>query len=37
VNWRKRGSRYLVYWRLDDGAQGGQTAATKDEALDLVA
>jgi integrase len=37
VNWRKRGRRYQVYWRLDDGSQGGKTVDTKDEALDLVA
>jgi integrase len=37
VNWRKRGKRYLVYWRLDDGSQGGKTVRTKDEALLLVA
>jgi hypothetical protein len=37
VNWRKRGDRYQVAWRLDDGTQGAKTVATKDEALDLVA
>jgi hypothetical protein len=37
VNWRKRGKRYLVYWRLDDGSQGGKTVGTKEEALLLVA
>jgi integrase len=37
VNWRKRGSRYLVYWRLDDGSQGGRTVDTADEARDLAA
>jgi integrase len=37
VNWRKRGKRYLVYWRLDDGSQGGKTVDTKDEALLLAA
>jgi integrase len=37
VNWRKRGNRYLVYWRLDDGSQGGKTVDTKDEALLLQA
>src|SRR6266536_370549 len=37
VNWRKRGKRYLVYWRLDDGSQGGKTVGTKDEALLLAA
>jgi integrase len=37
VSWRKRGNRYLVYWRLDDGSQGGKTVDTPDEARDLVA
>jgi integrase len=37
VNWRKRGSRYLVYWRLDDGSQGGTTVDNPDEARDLAA
>src|SRR5215212_2910389 len=37
VNWRKRGNRYQVAWRLDDGSQGAKTLATKEEALDLVA
>jgi integrase len=37
VSWRKRGSRYLVYWRLDDGSQGGKTVATPDEARNLAA
>jgi integrase len=37
VNWRKRGNRYQVAWRLDDGSQGAKTVATKDGALDLVA
>jgi integrase len=37
VSWRKRGSRYLVYWRLDDGSQGGRTVATPDEARNLTA
>jgi hypothetical protein len=37
VNWRKRGNRYQVAWRLDDGSQGAKTVATRDEALDLVA
>jgi integrase len=37
VNWRKRGNRYLVYWRLDDGSQGGKTVDTPDEARDLAA
>ena len=29
VNWRKRGNRYQVAWRLDDGSQGAKTVATK--------
>jgi integrase len=37
VNWRKRGNRYQVAWRLDDGSQGAKSVATKEEALDLVA
>jgi integrase len=37
VNWRKRGKRYLVYWRLDDGSQGGRTVETPDEARTLAA
>jgi integrase len=37
VSWRKRGNRYLVSWRLDDGAQGGKTVDTPDEARDLAA
>jgi integrase len=37
VSWRKRGSRYLVSWRLDDGSQGGKTVDTLDEAKDLAA
>jgi integrase len=37
VNWRKRGDRYLVSWRLDDGSQGGRTVDTADEARDLAA
>jgi Phage integrase, N-terminal SAM-like domain len=37
VSWRKRGNRYLVYWRLDDGSQGGKTVDTPDEARDLAA
>jgi hypothetical protein len=24
VNWKRRGKRYLVYWRADDGSQGGR-------------
>jgi integrase len=37
VSWRKRGSRYLVSWRLDDGSQGGKTVDTPDEARNLAA
>ena len=37
VSWRKRGNRYLVSWRLDDGSQGGKTVDTLDEARDLAA
>ena len=37
VSWRKRGHRYLVSWRLDDGSQGGTTVDTPDEARDLAA
>jgi integrase len=37
VSWRKRGDRYLVSWRLDDGSQGGKTVDTPDEARDLAA
>jgi integrase len=37
VSWRKRGHRYLVSWRLDDGSQGGKTVDTPDEARDLAA
>ena len=37
VSWRKRGNRYLVSWRLDDGSQGGKTVDTPDEARDLTA
>jgi integrase len=37
VSWRKRGHRYLVSWRLDDGSQGGRTVDTSDEARDLAA
>jgi integrase len=37
VNWRKRGHRYLVSWRMDDGSQGGKTVDTPDEARDLAA
>jgi hypothetical protein len=28
---------YQVWWLLDDGSQGAETVATKDEARDLVA
>jgi integrase len=37
VSWRKRGNRYLVSWRLEDGSQGGKTVDTPDEARDLAA
>jgi Phage integrase, N-terminal SAM-like domain len=37
VSWRKRGNRYLVSWRLEDGSQGGRTVDTADEARDLAA
>jgi integrase len=37
VSWRKRGDRYLVSWRLEDGSQGGRTVDTPDEARDLAA
>src|SRR5512132_3561206 len=37
VSWRKRGNRYPVSWRLDDGSQGGKTVDTPDEARDLAA
>jgi integrase len=37
VSWRKRGNRYLVSWRLDDGSQGGKTVDTPVEARDLAA
>jgi len=37
VSWRRRGSRYRVSWRLDDGSQGGRTVDTPDEARDLAA
>jgi Phage integrase, N-terminal SAM-like domain len=37
VSGRKRGNRYLVSWRLDDGSQGGRTVDTPDEARDLAA
>jgi len=37
VNWRKRGRRYQVSWRLDDGSQGSKAVATRDEARELAA
>jgi integrase len=37
VNWRKRGNRYQVAWRLDDGSQGAKTVDSADEARDLAA
>src|SRR6266542_4723954 len=37
VNWKRRGRRYLVYWRADDGSQGGRTVRTEDEARLLQA
>jgi len=37
VNWRKRGRRYQVSWRLDDGSQGSKTIATRDQARELAA
>lgn len=37
VSWKKRGRRYLVYWRLDDGSQGGETVDTPDQARTLAA
>jgi integrase len=37
VNWRKRGNRYLVYWRADDGSQGGKTVDTEEQARLLQA
>ena len=32
VTWRKRGHRYQVSWRLDDGSQGAKTVDSADEA-----
>jgi hypothetical protein len=32
VSWKKRGKRYLVYWRADDGSQGGETVDTQEQA-----
>src|SRR6266542_3223379 len=37
VNWKKRGRRYLVYWRADDGSQGGRTVDTEEQARLLQA
>jgi integrase len=37
VTWRKRGYRYQVSWRLDDGSQGAKTVDSADEARDLAA
>jgi hypothetical protein len=37
VTWRKRGRRYQVSWRLDDGSQGAKTVDSADEARDLAA
>ena len=37
VTWRKRGHRYQVSWRLDDGSQGAKTVDSADEARDLAA
>jgi hypothetical protein len=37
VSWRKRGRRYQVLWRLDDGSQGSTTVDTRDQARDLTA
>jgi integrase len=37
VNWKKRGKRYLVYWRADDGSQGGKTVDTEEQARLLQA
>jgi len=37
VSWKRRGKRYLVYWRLDDGSQGGKTVDTPDQARTLAA
>jgi hypothetical protein len=33
VTWRKRGHRYQVSWRLDDGSQGAKTVDSADETL----
>jgi hypothetical protein len=37
VTWRRRGRRYQVSWRLDDGSQGAKTVDSADEARDLAA
>jgi integrase len=37
VTWRKRGHRYQVSWRLDDGSQRAKTVDSADEARDLAA
>ena len=37
VGWRRRGTRYQVWWRLDDGSQGSKSYRTKQETLDAVA
>jgi integrase len=37
VTWRKRGKRYQVLWRLDDGSQGSKNVGTRDQARDLAA
>ena len=37
VTWRKRGHRYQISWRLDDGSQGAKTVDSADEARDLAA
>jgi integrase len=37
VTWRKRGRRYQVSWRLDDGTQGAKTVDSAEEARDLAA
>ena len=37
VTWRKRGHRYQVSWRLEDGSQGAKTVDSADEARDLAA
>jgi integrase len=37
VSWRKRGRRYQVSWRLDDGSQGSKTVTTPAQARELAA